>query len=131
MQLGRSKATAHHNSSDELSAVSEPHLEFIGVHDVEDPLARYLGFHGDRTSVGVELEVPRGVGVGGEEELTTGIDGEAGEIPIEVLAAWEAVDLHRNTQFGTRGEDHLPAGAQARTIVEVASARVSEDMDSG
>ena len=69
--------------------------------DVENPLAWYLGLHGDGCGIGVELEVAGGVGIGGEEKLTVRVYCEAGQLPVEVLAAGKAVDLHRDLVLGT------------------------------
>jgi len=59
-------------------SIPQPQRELVGVEDVENPFARDLGTHGDGRGVGVELEVGNGVGVRGEEDLATRVDGEAG-----------------------------------------------------
>ncbi len=99
--------------------------------DVENALPRHLGLHGDGGGVGVELEVFGCVGIGCEEKLAPGIDGEAGEIPVEILAAGEAVDLHCETVLGAGGKDGFPASAQTRPIVEVPCPRMGENVDPG
>jgi len=74
----------------------QPHFEFVCVEDVEDPLARDLCAHRDGRGVGIELEVGNGVRVGSEKDLAARIDGEAGEVGVEILAARETVDLDRH-----------------------------------
>ena len=61
-----------------MSALSEPDLELLGMHDVDDAIPRHLGLDGDGGGVGVELEVFWRMGVGREQELATGIHGEPG-----------------------------------------------------
>ena len=98
---------------------------------IEDALPWNLGLHGDGGRIGVELEVAWRVGVRSEEKLATGVDGEPREVPIEILAAGKAVDLHCDAEFGAGGENDLSPGAKARTIVEVTGPRVGEDVNAG
>jgi hypothetical protein len=107
---------------------SRERLDLAGV---EHPLARDAGLDRDRAGIGVELEVGGGMGVGGEQELAAGHDREPGELPVEVLAAREAVDLDRHPMLGAGGEHHLPARPQARPLVEVAAPGVGQHVDAG
>ena len=99
--------------------------------NIENPLAWNLGLHGDGRSIGVELEVAGGVGIGGKEKLTARADREAGEFPVEVLTSREAIDLQRDAVLGASGEYHLPAGPESGPVVEVTRPWVGEDMDTG
>ena len=69
--------------------------------DVENAFAGNFRAHRDRRSETVELEMRHGVGVGGEEDLTAREDRQAGEVCVEILTAWKAVDLDRDSGLGT------------------------------
>jgi hypothetical protein len=99
------------------------------VPDVENLLAGYLRTHGDGGRETVELKVRNSVGVGGEENLTAGIDRKSGEVGVEILPPWEAVDLDRDASVGAGREDSLPSRSETWAVVKVS--RVGEDVDLG
>ena len=108
--------------------ISEPRLELVGVENVENPLSRDFGAHGDGRGIGIKLEVGDGVGVRRKDHLAALINGEAGEIGVEVLAAGESVDLDRDLGIGAGREDLFPPRLEPRTMMEVAAARVGQDV---
>ncbi len=108
--------------------ISQPRFKFVGVANIENSLSRDLVAHRDGRSKGVELEVGDGVGVRGKDHLAALINGEAGEIGVEVLAAGETVDLDRDLGIGAGREDLFPPCLEPRTMMEVAAARVGQDV---
>jgi hypothetical protein len=101
------------------------------VPDVENLLAGYLRTHGDGGRETVELKVRNSVGVGGEENFTAGIDRKSGEVGVEILPPWEAVDLDRDASVGAGREDSLPSRSETWAVVKVSAPRVGEDVDLG
>jgi len=71
------------------------------------------------------------VGVRGEDHLAALINGEAGEVGIEVLASGETVDLDRHAGIGAAREDLLPPRSEPRTMMEVATAWVGQNVHAG
>lgn len=115
----------------EASLPSQPRLELVRVLDVEDTLAGHFRAHRDRGGEFVELEVRYGVGVGGEDDCATRFDGEVGEVGIEVLAPRETVDLDRHPGLCAGRKDNFPASLESRTMMEVATTGVGENMHLG
>jgi len=101
------------------------------VEDIEEPLARNLCAHRDCRGVGIELEVGNGVRVGSEKDLAARIDGEAGKIGVEVLAARETVDLDRHTGIGTGRKYRFPTRLEPGTMMKVTTSWVGEDVHFG
>ena len=112
----------------EALSIGQPCLELVGVANIENPVSGHLGAHRDGRGVGVELEVGHGVSVRGEDNFAPLINGESGEIGIEVLATRKAVDLDRYAYVGTCGEDILPTRPEPWAMVEVAAVRVGQNM---
>ena len=115
----------------EALSIGKPCLEFVGVVNIENPISGDLGAHRNGRGVDVELEVGYRVGVGGEDDLAPLINCETGEVGVEVLAPGEAVDLDRDSGIGAGRENFLPPRLESRTMMEVAAARVGEDVHAG
>ncbi len=111
--------------------VRQPRLELVGMKNIEDPFSGDFGEHGDGRCVGVELEVRHGVSVRCEDHLAPLINGEAGEVGVEVLAPRKAVDLDRHAGIGAGRKNSFPACLEPRTMMEVATSGVGEDVDFG
>ena len=112
-------------------SILQPRLELVGMEDVEDPLARDLCAHRDGRGVGIELEVGTGVRVGSEKDLAARIDGEAGEVGVEILAARETVDLDRHAGIGTGRKHRFPPYLESRAMMEVTTSWVGKDVHFG
>ena len=69
------------------------------------------------------------MGVRCQDHLATGIHREPGKIGVEVLAARKAVDLDRDTLVGTGRKDLFPPRPEPWPLLEVAAARVGEDVN--
>ena len=96
--------------------------------DIEDPFAGNFGAHGDGRGVGIELEVGNGVRVRGEEDLATRINGKAGKIGVEILAAGKSVDFDRDAGVGAVRKHGFPPRLEPRAVVEVTTTGVGEDV---
>ena len=112
-------------------SILQPRLELVGMEDVEDPLARNLCAHRDGRGVGIELEVRNGVSVGSEKDLAARIDGEAGKIGVEILAARETVDLDRHAGIGAGRKDRFPPSLETRAMMEVSPPGMGKDVHFG
>ena len=99
--------------------------------NIQDPFSGDFGAHGNGRGVGIELEVWHGVSVRCEDYLTPLINGKAGEVGVEVLAPRKAVDLDRHAGIGARRKNSFPACLEPRTMMEVATSGVGEDVDLG
>ena len=114
-----------------LLPLREPHLKFIGMTDIDDPLARNLGSHRDGRGISVEFEMGHGMRIRGENEFASLINGEPGEVGVEVLAARESVDLDRHAGIGAGRKNGLPPSLEPGTLMEVPAPWVGEDMHLG
>ena len=71
------------------------------------------------------------MGVRCEDHLAALVNGEAGEIGVEVLTARKAVDFDCYAGIRTAREDLLPPCSEPRAMVEVAAARVGKNVHTG
>jgi hypothetical protein len=69
--------------------------------------------------------------VGVESEEAARANGAAGEVEVDVLASWIAVDFDGNSGLRRRREDGIPVGGQSRTRSVHAPSRMPEDAHGG
>ena len=101
------------------------------MQNIHDALSRNLCAHGDGRGVGVELEMRYGVGVGSKDDLATRINGEVGEVGVEVLAARETVDLDRHAGIGAGRKHRFPPSLETRAMMEVSPPGMGKDVHFG
>src|SRR5919108_5109543 len=108
-----------------------PVEKVVHAHEVQDPLSRYTRPQGRSDAEVDPSELPVGVRIGADRHTYTALARKAEELDVEVLPVGIGVDLDGLVERCGLLEDPLPVRGQAESVVVDASARVSEDVQSG